>query len=119
MCRSNWQVIGQIDALGEQQRTCIYRVVQEALTNCVRHARATAIRVHVGAREDSIDVSVRDDGIGLDPQRRARGFGLHGIEERVRELGGTVAISSDPGAGATLAIRLPLPMERAVARAAG
>ena len=113
------QVIGPIDTLGEQQRTCIYRVVQEALTNCVRHARATAIRVHVGAREDSIDVSVSDDGIGLDPQRRARGFGLHGIEERVRELGGTVAISSDPGAGATLAIRLPLPMERAVARAAG
>ena len=112
-------VSGALDALGEQRRTCIYRVVQEALTNCVRHARATAIRVNVRAHEHSIDVSVSDDGIGLDPQRRPGGFGLRGIEERVRELGGSISLASGAGQGATLAIRLPLAEERVLARAAG
>ena len=113
------QATGALDALGEQHRTCIYRVVQEALTNCVRHARATAIRVHVRADDDHIDVSVSDDGVGLDPQRRAGGFGLRGIEERVRELGGSISLASGAGQGATLAIRLPLTEERVLARAAG
>jgi signal transduction histidine kinase len=110
---------GPLDTLGEQHRTCIYRVVQEALTNCVRHARATAIRVRVRAYDDHIDVSVSDDGVGLDPQRRAGGFGLRGIEERVRELGGSISLESGAGQGATLAIRLPLSEERVLARAAG
>jgi signal transduction histidine kinase len=113
------QVTGALDVLGDQHRTCIYRVVQEALTNCVRHARATSIRVDVRAHDDSIDIKVSDDGIGLDPQRRAGGFGLRGIEERVRELGGSVSLSSGAGQGATLAIRLPLTEERLFARAAG
>jgi signal transduction histidine kinase len=112
-------VAGALDSLGEQHRTCIYRVVQEALTNCVRHARATAIRVHVRADDDHIEVSVSDDGVGLDPQRRAGGFGLRGIEERVRELGGSISLASGAGQGATLAIRLPLSEERELARAAG
>src|SRR5829696_3165857 len=85
---------GALDNLTDQHRTCVYRVVQEALTNCVRHARATSIRVVVRAQQDRIDVSVSDDGVGLDPRRRAAGFGLRGIEERVRELGGTVTILS-------------------------
>ena len=113
------RVSGGLDALGDQQRTCIYRVVQEALTNCVRHARATEIRVTVDTDVDGISVSVSDNGVGLDPQRRAAGFGLRGIEERVRELGGTISMASGAGQGATLAIRLPLAMERSLARAAG
>jgi signal transduction histidine kinase len=113
------QISSGLDALGDQHRTCIYRVVQEALTNCVRHARATSIHVSVRARDDAISVSVSDDGIGLDPARRAAGFGLRGIEERVRELGGTISISSAAGQGATLAIELPKPREMALARAAG
>jgi signal transduction histidine kinase len=62
---------------------------------------------------------VSDDGIGLDPARRAAGFGLRGIEERVRELGGTISISSAAGQGATLAIELPKPLEMTLARVAG
>jgi signal transduction histidine kinase len=113
------RVSGGLDTLGDQHRTCIYRVVQEALTNCVRHARATTIRVTVDTDENGIGVSVSDNGVGLDPQRRAAGFGLRGIEERVRELGGTISMASAAGQGATLAIRLPLGMERSLARAAG
>ena len=113
------QITGPLDTLSDQHRTCIYRVVQEALTNCVRHARATAIGVVVRAREELIDVSVSDDGIGLDPSRRAAGFGLRGIEERVRELGGTITLLSAAGQGATLSIKLPVVKEQPLARAAG
>jgi signal transduction histidine kinase len=113
------QITGSLDSLTDQHRTCIYRVVQEALTNCVRHARATAIGVVVRARDDHIDVSVSDDGVGLDPSRRAAGFGLRGIEERVRELGGTITLLSAAGQGATLAIKLPVVTEQPLARIAG
>jgi signal transduction histidine kinase len=113
------QITGALNQLSDAHRTCIYRVVQEALTNCVRHARATAIGVMVRARDDEIDVSVSDDGIGLDPSRRAAGFGLRGIEERVRELGGNITLVSAAGQGATLAIKLPVVKEQPLARAAG
>jgi signal transduction histidine kinase len=112
-------ITGALDTLSDPHRTCIYRVVQEALTNCVRHARATAIGVIVRAREETIDVSVSDDGVGLDPSRRAGGFGLRGIEERVRELGGTITLLSAAGQGATLSIKLPVAKEQPLARAAG
>jgi signal transduction histidine kinase len=65
-------------------------------------------------------VSVTDDGSGLDPARRKEGLGLRGIEERVRELGGTFTFTGSPGRGTRLAIRLPLPAaEVDLARAAG
>jgi signal transduction histidine kinase len=98
----------------------VYRVVQESLTNCVRHARASRISVTVRAREDTLEVTVSDDGIGMDQSRRRAGFGLRGIEERVREIGGSVSLHSETGRGATLAIRLPLSTtEPALAHSAG
>lgn len=110
---------GALDSLSDQHRTCIYRVVQESLTNCVRHARAGRISVAVHAHRDALEVSVSDDGVGLDPTRRRSGFGLRGIEERVRELGGRVSLQSASGQGATLAIWLPLDsMEPTLARSA-
>ena len=77
---------GDFDALPDRYRTCVYRAVQEALTNCVRHAEARTIKVNVAGYDDRLDVSVTDDGIGLDPARRRDGLGLRGIEERVKEL---------------------------------
>jgi signal transduction histidine kinase len=66
-----------------------------------------------------IEVSVSDDGVGLDPSRRAAGFGLRGIEERVRELGGSITLLSAAGQGATLSIKLPVVKEQPLARIAG
>ena len=60
--------------------------MQEALTNCVRHAEARTIKVNVVGYDDRLDVSVTDDGVGLDAARRRDGLGLRGIEERVRKL---------------------------------
>jgi signal transduction histidine kinase len=96
----------------EGHRTCLYRVVQEALTNCARHAEARQIRIALHAERDRLLLTVQDDGRGF-PLPPAGGLGLIGIEERVRELGGAVAIDSQPGKGTVLKISLPLPKEAA------
>jgi len=78
--------------------------------------------VNVAGYDDRVDVSVTDDGIGLDAARRRNGLGLRGIEERVRNLQGAMRIRGAVGEGTTLTIRLPLPpniVEESRARAAG
>jgi signal transduction histidine kinase len=111
------------DVLPDRYRTCVYRAVQEALTNCVRHAQARAINVSVTREGDQLNVSVTDDGVGFDPARRGTGLGLRGIDERVKELHGVMTISTvEEGGGTRLAIRLPWPVrstEVQRARAAG
>jgi signal transduction histidine kinase len=113
---------GNLDALPESHRTCVYRAIQEALTNCVRHSQARSIRVGVQGRPDGLDVSVTDDGIGFDRARCREGLGLRGIEERVKELRGTITIRSAAGKGTALAFFLPYSPpadEVMLARAAG
>ncbi|HVC18938.1 MAG TPA: sensor histidine kinase [Vicinamibacterales bacterium] len=102
-------VSGDLQELPEPHRTCLYRVVQEALTNCARHARATRVSVIVERKGDRISLSVLDDGVGMDLRRQHEGLGLIGIEERLRELGGTMAIRSAPGEGTVLVMWLPVP----------
>jgi signal transduction histidine kinase len=100
----------------------VYRVVQEAMTNCVRHAQAKTIDIGVVADGDQLRVSVNDDGVGLDPAQRRKGLGLRGIDERVKELHGTMRISCEAGRGTRLVVHLPLPMQVMqvnLARAAG
>ena len=116
------RMAGDFARLPETHRTCVYRVVQEALTNCVRHADAHTIAVAVTMDEATLQLMVRDDGVGLNPAHRGRGLGLIGIDERVKELHGTVVISPDARRGTTVAVRLPLPaplVETPLARAAG
>jgi signal transduction histidine kinase len=113
---------GDFDTLPDKYRTCVYRIVQEAMTNCVRHAQAKTIRITVSAGEGQLRVLVTDDGVGLDPARRRNGLGLRGIDERVKELQGHVAITQQAGRGTTLTVQLPLPpahAEAALARVAG
>ncbi len=113
---------GDLEALPDQYRTCVFRAVQEALTNSVRHAKARSITVSVAGIDDRLDVSVSDDGVGFDPSRRRDGLGLRGIEERVKELHGTMTIGRSASGGTTLAIQLPIPVsmvEASLARAAG
>ena len=77
------------------ERVCI-AFVQEAMTNCVRHAQAKSIQICVTADGDQLRLSVSDDGVGLDPAHRRKGLGLRGIDERVKELQGTMTISREP-----------------------
>lgn len=120
--RVDLEIRGDFDHLADQYRTCVYRAVQEALTNCIRHASARHIQVAVHGVAGTLTVSVADDGTGFDPTRPRHGLGLRGIEERVRELGGTLNIRSAIGGGTTISARLPLPVatkEVAVAGVAG
>jgi signal transduction histidine kinase len=113
---------GDVDTLPDPYQTCVYRVVQEGLTNCVRHSKAESIAVSLTADSRHLGVAVTDNGVGFDRQARREGLGLRGIEERIRELGGGVAIQASPGGGTVLAIHLPLRLlvpEARFARVAG
>src|SRR5205085_2023054 len=106
-------ITGSLDLIPDAHRLCVYRAVQEALTNCIRHARATWVRVSVAADAagDRLDVTVIDDGVGLSAARRGGGLGLRGIEERVKDLDGAMSIEAAPGRGTSLTITLPLPAQ--------
>jgi signal transduction histidine kinase len=116
------KVDGDLQGLPDRYRTCVYRAIQEALTNCVRHAHAHAVQVSVTGGAGQLSVRVTDDGIGFDTARPRDGLGLRGIEERVKELHGTMTIDSSLRRGTTIAIELPLEaadIEVPLARAAG
>lgn len=89
--------------------TALYRVVQEAMTNVVRHAGATQVDVLVERRGDRVLVMVEDDGVGFEPDPTQRGnhFGLLGMRERAEALGGTLTLESAPGAGTTVVVEVP------------
>jgi signal transduction histidine kinase len=98
----------------------IYRVVQEALTNAVKHANAGRVDVRVREDDDAIQIVVRDDGEGFDAAAVASsvGFGLLGMRERVTLAGGTLDVVTSPGAGTEIRARVPLRGRSAVAAAA-
>ena len=87
--------------------TGIYRIVQEALTNAVRHGSSNRAQVHVCEQDGNVRVSVRDDGVGFDPGAGADGFGLIGMRERIDLLRGELSVESAPGHGTTITAVLP------------
>ncbi len=95
------------EELPDELKTCVYRVVQEALHNCARHAEARNVRVIVRHEPERILLSVQDDGKGFDPAH-VRGLGLLGMEERVKHLGGRFEVKSHAGEGTLLQVDLPL-----------
>jgi signal transduction histidine kinase len=95
------------DRLPDEHTTCIYRMVQEAVSNAVRHAHASTIEVVVRREAERVLFSVQDDGAGFDT-RVVRGLGLLGMEERVRRLGGQLRLDSQPGRGTRISAELPL-----------
>lgn len=102
------QIDGKLDHLSDRHRTCIYRVVQEALTNCARHSQAKNIQISLHGDRDFLSLAIRDDGIGFNsPNRYSGGIGLIGIEERVQELNGTVEIVSQLQKGTLVQVKIP------------
>jgi signal transduction histidine kinase len=93
--------------LSDEVKIGIYRLVQEALQNAATHARAKTAKVSVKSGENDVRVEVSDDGIGFQPER-TRGMGILGMEERVRQLGGTFELESSPGKGTRLRAVLPI-----------
>jgi signal transduction histidine kinase len=95
------------EQLPEEHKTCIYRIVQEALHNCEQHASAQHVDVAVRQETDRLRLLIHDDGRGFDA-RRQRGMGLLGIEERVSHLGGSFTVDSTAGSGTSIEVVLPL-----------
>ena len=103
----------QFPVLPARVEAGLYRIAQEALTNALRHARAEHIEVSLEANEHRVRLSVQDDGTGFDPEEVTQlesmqeHFGLSGMSERVKLLGGSLCIQSEPGAGTIIDITIP------------
>jgi len=99
-----------VDDIPEEHRTCVFRVVQEALRNSVRHSGALQARVFVREENGSLRLSVQDDGKGFAPSLE-KGLGILGMQERVMSLSGTMTLDSKPGRGTALTFNIPLPRD--------
>jgi signal transduction histidine kinase len=100
-------------ALGDERlpsevETALYRIVQESLTNVVKHAHAKRVSIALTKMHGSVKAVIEDDGQGFDPGGTDGGFGLVGMNERLALLGGRLRIESRPGAGTTIAVDVPL-----------
>jgi PAS domain S-box-containing protein len=93
--------------------TAVFRIVQEALTNVAKHARASRADVALRRAGASLEVTIRDDGVGfaVEEPRKPESFGLLGLRERISLLRGTASINSAPGAGTTIVVTIPLAAE--------
>jgi signal transduction histidine kinase len=95
--------------LDRDTETAIYRIVQEALSNAVKHAQAQEVSLRVTQLPDRVQVAVEDDGAGFDPDEVRAGFGLTGMRERALLVGGRLWITSLDGGPTRVAAVLPLP----------
>jgi signal transduction histidine kinase len=95
-------------ALSRDQVVHLFHICREALSNVVRHARASRVAVRLGREDGVLLLAVEDDGVGFNPCGRARpGQGLRNMAERARRLGGELTVYSAPGGGTRIAVRLP------------
>ncbi|HEY2981212.1 MAG TPA: ATP-binding protein [Anaerolineales bacterium] len=88
--------------------TALYRIVQEAVNNAVKHAHAHSVRIELKRSPSKLACSIRDDGSGFDTRRRTHGLGLIGIRERLTALGGSLHVVSESKGGTTLLTHIPL-----------
>ncbi len=103
----------EFDRLAPVLENSIYRIVQEGLANALKHSRSTQVSVSLMQREENVRIVIRDQGIGFDPKTVAEGrFGLEGIRERARLLGGSSKIDSTPGRGTRIVVDLPIVLRK-------
>jgi len=110
--------VGDGERLDAASETAVFRVIQEALTNAVRHARCRQVDLSLAVEHDEIVATIGDDGCGFDVaatlQAERRPFGLLSMRERVESLGGAITIASRPGHGTVVSVRVPLPNSGAI-----
>ena len=104
---SHYLSSNSIEPVSKEAKTTLYRIVQEALTNIVKHSEAKHVKVELQSFADYLRVLIADDGRGFEPQQNVTGMGLQGIRERATALGGYLVISSQVGQGCTLTINIP------------
>ena len=103
---------GVDDGFDDVVNVAVYRIVQEALTNVMRHARARRVEVVLGCADGALQVVIEDDGRGMDVGAVSRGLGLLGATERAAAVGGTLEVTSTLGRGVCLALHIPFAAAR-------
>ena len=102
------------DELDEEQYTILFRNIREVLTNVIKHARASEVQVSLEHVDDDVRITVKDDGVGFDPEQVAKqanaegGFGIFSIEERMTNLGGKLEIEARPHQGCSVIMTIPI-----------
>ena len=97
-------------ALDNKRATALFRIVQESLSNILRHAQASHVQIRMQLRDGELMLRIVDDGIGLSPdsRKKANAFGLTGIQERLHAMGGTFSVANNPGRGMALEVSIPI-----------
>jgi len=95
------------ERLARDTEGTIYRIVQEALSNAVKHAAARQVTLRVARMRDQIEIGVQDDGCGFDPAAGGAGFGLPGMQERALLAGGRLSVNSAVGGPTRVTLVLP------------
>ena len=99
----------QFDRLAPPLETALFRIVQESLTNAVRHSGSSTVRVNLTQHENRVRVEIQDEGRGFDPATvQPNRFGLQGIRQRTELFGGTLNLATAPGQGTRVVVDLPL-----------
>jgi signal transduction histidine kinase len=93
--------------IGPDAELALFRAVQEGLSNIARHARARHVAIMLTTGAGEVELTITDDGAGISPEARRDGMGLTGMRERVAALDGSLVVTSAPGAGTSLRIRIP------------
>ena len=98
------------DGLDERSATALFRILQESLTNVLRHAQASRVEVELDRDASQFRMRIADNGVGMSPKRKhmPKTFGLQGMRERLRMLDGSLQISSAPDQGTELRITIPV-----------
>ena len=109
------QTFGRDDSLPLDVAVVLYRIVQEGLTNVLKHAQASKVSIVLEQKPEAVALVLEDDGVGFDAESRAppdgnqaSGLGFSGMRERIALLSGTIAVESTPGKGSTIFVRIPL-----------
>jgi PAS domain S-box-containing protein len=105
----------RLPRLPQDRSIAVYRIVQEALTNIARHARAGGVRIRLSRRGDDLVVEIADDGCGIDERELEKpdSYGILGMRERTQYLGGELSIRGSPGHGTAVRLRVPLARQQA------
>ena len=102
------EIDGQPHLIGESAQKDVLRIVQSLVSNVVKHSQATAARVTLTYQPDAISVDVVDNGRGMDVQHTQwSSVGMDGVRRRVKKLGGSLAIESEPGEGCGVSVHIP------------
>jgi signal transduction histidine kinase len=106
--KADFKIMGDIK-IGSELEECLFRLLQEALSNAARHSGASLVEVHLGLINQKVTLSITDNGRGFDPETaRGKGQGLRNMRERITALNGKLVLKSHPGQGSTILALIPL-----------